>query len=436
VGLRGMTTVEVGPVRRADRIGSLDVLRGVAVCGILLMNIPIMGLIGEVGRPRYPVAVDLDWIAYSVQSLVFEGSMRGLFTLLFGAGMLIRLRPRDSGAGARATQAYFTRCFALILLGVFNFAILMWPGEILTNYGIVGLGLYLFRKADLRLLVTAAAAVLIVMTMALAMPSLERGQQVRDGIAAAEAKAAGKTLTDDQKEALEARTKMLGFLHPRPADVARETAQRTSFPGVLAWSANMWTEFNLSAQSGWFLCETLAFMLLGLVLFRTGVLAGEKSLGFYAAMAAGGYALGFLVRGGLLALQWRAGFEPTPLGGIYYNFTYELGRLPTTLGLTGLILLLFKAGALNGIKGVLSAIGRLALTNYIGQSLITSVLFYGFALVGRFDFAALMGIAALIWVAQGTFSVLWLKRYEMGPFEWLLRALTYGALKPLQRAAT
>lgn len=428
-------TTGIGPITRGERIGSLDVLRGIAGCGILLMNIPIMGMIGEAARPHYPVAVDLDWIAFSIQELVFEGSMRGLFTLLFGAGMLIMLRHMETEAGARAVQAYFTRCFALILLGVFNFAILMWPGEILTNYGIVGMALYLFRKADLRLLVTAALAVLIVMTMGLAMPSIERGQQVRDGIAAAEAKAAGKTLTDEQKEALAGREKMLGYIHPKPADVAKETAKRTSFPGILAWSAGMWTQFNLSPQSGWFLCETLAFMLLGLFLFRTGVLAGEKSLGFYATMAIGGYGLGFLVRGVLLSLQWKAGFEPTPFGGIYYNFTYELGRLPTTLGLTGLILLLLKAGALNWIKGVLSAIGRLALTNYIGQSLITSVLFYGFALVGRFDFAALMGIAALIWVFQGIFSVLWLKRYEMGPAEWVLRSLTYGSLKPLARAA-
>ena len=428
-----MTTVDVGPVSRGERIGSLDVLRGVAGCGILLMNIPIMGMIGEVGRPHYPVAVDVDWIAYSVQGLVFEGSMRGLFTLLFGAGMLIMLRHMETDAGARATQAYFTRCFALILLGAFNFAILMWPGEILTNYGIVGIGLYLFRKADLRLLVTAAVAVLIVMTVALGMPSVERSQQVRDGIAAAAAKADGKTLTDAQKEALEGREKMMGFIHPKPADVARETAQRTSFPGVLAWSAGMWTEFNLSAQSGWYLCETLAFMLLGLFLFRTGVLAGEKSLGFYAAMALGGYGLGFLVRGVLVVIQWKAGFEPTPFGGLYYGFTYELGRLPTTLGLTGLILLLFKSGALNGIKGALSAICRLALTNYIGQSLITSVLFYGFGLVGRFDFAALMGIAALIWVFQAVFSVLWLRAFEMGPAEWLLRSLTYGAWRPMRR---
>lgn len=429
-----MSTTDVGPITRGERIGSLDVLRGVAVCGILLMNIPIMGMIGMVGRPHYPVGFDIDWIAYSVQSLVFEGSMRGLFTLLFGAGMLIMLRHLESEAGARATQAYFTRCFALMLLGVANFAFFLWPGEILTNYGIVGLALFLFRKADLRVLLTAAAAILIITSVAMGTPSIDRGQKVHDGIVAAAAKAEGKKLTDEQKEALEGRTKMMGFLHPKPAEVAKETAQRTSFPGVLVWSAKTWVQFNWTPETIAFFGESLAFMLLGLFLFRTGVLSGERSLGFYALLAAGGYGLGFLVRGALLAYQWRAGFEPTQYGGIYSNFTYELGRLPITLGLTGLILLLFKAGALNWLKGALSAIGRLALTNYVGQSIITSIIFYGFALVGKFDFAALMGIAALIWIGQGIFSVLWLKRYEMGPAEALLRSLTYGAWRPMGRA--
>lgn len=429
-----MSTTDVGPIKSGERIGSLDVLRGVAVCGILLMNIPIMGMIGLVGRPHYPVGVDIDWIAYSIQGLAFEGSMRGLFTLLFGAGMLIMLRHQEAEAGARAAQAYFTRCFALMLLGVANFALFLWPGEILTNYGIVGLLLFLFRKADLRVLLTAAAAILVITTVAMGTPSIERGQKVHDGIVAAEAKADGKTLTDEQKEALEGRQKMLGFIHPKPADVAKETAQRTSFPGVLVWSAQTWMQFNVTFETLAFIGESLAFMLLGLFLFRTGVLTGEKSLRFYALMAVGGYGLGFLVRGVLLAIQWNAAFEPTPYGGVYANFTYELGRLPVTLGLTGLIMLLFKAGALDWIKGALSAIGRLALTNYVGQSIITSILFYGFALVGKFDFAALMGIAALIWIAQGIFSVLWLKRYEMGPAEALLRSLTYGAWRPMGRA--
>ena len=88
-------TMTAAPVAVKERFGSMDVLRGVAVCGILLMNIPFMGMLGDSGRPPLPAAPNLDWIAFTIQDVVFSGSMRGMFTLLFGAGMLIMLRRAD-----------------------------------------------------------------------------------------------------------------------------------------------------------------------------------------------------------------------------------------------------------------------------------------------------------------------------------------------------
>src|SRR5204862_3872890 len=112
-----------------------------------------------------------------------------------------------------------------------------------------------------------------------------------------------------------------------------------------------------------------------------------------------------------------------------------LGRVPVTLGLLGLVLTLHKMGALRWLEGGLKAIGRLALTNYIGQSVITSILFYGFGTLGQFGFAQLMGICVLVWIFQGLLSLAWLSRWEIGPAEWFLRSLTYGRLQPLGRAA-
>jgi uncharacterized protein len=348
--------------------------------------------------------------------------------------MLVMLRDADTD-GAPSVQAYFTRCFALVLLGVANFALFLWPGEILTNYGLAGLVLFLFRKSDLRVLVTASAALLAMMTIYLAVPGFERAQTLRDGAVAAQLKADGKTLTEEQQAALDGRQKTLDYVHPKPEKVKAEIAKRTSFPGVLVWSAEKWTEYNLSGLSLAFLAESVAVMLLGLFLFRTGVLGGEKSLGLYALMAVGGYGAGLAIRGALLAWQWAHLFEPTPEGQIAGGFTYELSRLPITVGLTGLVLFLYKAGAINWLKGALGAIGRLALTNYIGQSIITSILFYGFGMLNRIEFAGLMGVSALVWVFQAIFSLLWLRRWQMGPAEWLLRSLTYGRWRPLERTA-
>jgi len=426
-----MTTGSV-PVR--ERMAALDVLRGVAVCGILLMNIPLMGMLGDLGRPPLPAAPNLDWAAFTIQDVAFAGSMRGLFTLLFGAGMLIMLRNVDGPDGAEAVQSYLTRCFALMLLGVANFALFLWPGEILFNYGLVGLSLLLFRKARPRLLMTAAAALLVVMTLGLSLPSIDRAAALREGPAAAAAKAEKKELTPGQQAALKMQARAAEAMRPPPEKLEKERAQRTRYPGVLVWSARMWSQFNLSPMALYFSMESLAFMLIGMALFQNGVLGGGRSIGFYAALAAGGYGLGFAVRGIFMAARWSTGFEINPEQMVWGGFLYEAGRLPTTLGLLGLVLMLFKAGALGVAATALKAIGRLALTNYVGQSIITGVIFYVFGWVGKLGFAQLMGVAVLIWVFQAVFSLLWLRRYEMGPLEWGLRMLTYGVRYPLPKA--
>lgn len=426
-----------GPVRDGERVGALDVLRGVAVCGILLMNIPYMGLPapGLLARPPYPAVPNLDWIAYTVQQVGFEGSMRGLFTLLFGAGMAVMLRkaPAGDAAGSPQGQAYLTRCFALMLLGVAQFAVFLWPGEILFNYGVCGLALLLFRRADLRLLFTAAAAILVAISISFGVDRLNDSRTLAAGEAAAHAQAAHKPLTGTQTAAIEARAEIIRQFHPSAAKIAKETAERTAFPSVLSWSTRVWAILNFREGPLEALAESLGFMLVGVALLRLRVLSGERPLRLYAALAGGGFGLGLAVRGLRAWEQWGAGFEPDAHLMSWAGFTYQLGRMSMTLGFVGAIVLLYRLGALKWAAGALKAIGRLALTNYIGQSVIAAVLFYGLGGFNRFGFAALMGICVLVWIFQAGFSVLWLKRWSMGPAEWLLRSLTYGRLQPLGR---
>ncbi|WP_309090661.1 DUF418 domain-containing protein [Phenylobacterium sp.] len=426
--------VAAAPVAQGERIRTLDVLRGVAVCGILLMNIPAMGLLWSLPRPMLPAQANADWIAYTIQMVTLEGSMRGLFTLLFGAGMLVMLRGA-ANAAAPAIQAYLTRCFALMLLGFANFAIFLWPGEILFNYGVCGLALLLFWRADVRVLVTAAAAILIAMTVHVGNGSFKRAETIRDGQAAAAAKAEGKTLSEAQKKALEGHTKMMARLHPDAKAIADERKERTTFPAVAKWSIQQWVKFNFGESAWAILGESLAMMLLGMALFRLNVLSGERPLGFYLTLAAVGYGVGLTIRGLFALLQWRHGFEPNPTVAGLFGWIYQLGRVPTTLGLLGVVVALYKLGALRLLESGLTAIGRLALTNYVGQSVITSVLFYGLGYWNRFGFAQLMGLTVLIWIAQGIFSLLWLRRWQMGPLEWLLRSVTYGRWRPLDRTS-
>jgi uncharacterized protein len=424
--------VAAAPVAQGERIRTLDILRGVAVCGILLMNIPAMGLMWHLPRPVAPARANADWVAYTIQMVTLEGSMRGLFTLLFGAGMLVMLRGA-SDARAPAAQAYLTRCFALMLIGVVNFAIFLWPGEILFNYGVCGLALLLFWRAEVRVLITAAAAILVAMTIHVGAGAFANAEMIRDGQAAAAAKARGEPLSEAQKKALESHAKMLARAHPDAKAIAEERKARTTYPAVMKWSVQRWVEFNFGKHALAILGESLALMLLGMALFRLNVLSGERPLRFYLTLTAIGYGLGITVRGLFAALQWRHGFEPNPAVAGLYGWIYQAGRVPTTLGLLGLVIALHKLGALRWLEGGLTAIGRLALTNYVGQSVITSVLFYGLGYWHRFGFAQLMGVAVLIWAVHGVFSVLWLRRWQMGPLEWLLRSVAYGRWQPLER---
>lgn len=427
-----MADVVIGPVDRAARFESLDVLRGVAALGILLMNIPVMGMSWHWPKPPLPARPDIDWIAYSIQQVTFDGTMRGLFTLLFGAGMVVMLDRRDPAREAEAVQAFFVRCFALMLLGIVNFALFLWPGEILFNYGVAGLAVFLFRKAEKRLLIVAAATALIVMTLGLAASKHDQFDRMALADAAVAARSTGRQPTSEQAESLKKRDAAMQQLMS-PAARAKERATRTSWPAVTGWSADTWMEYNLSWDGAAFLLESIGFMLAGIFLFRTGVLTGKKTIGFYTMMAVCGLAAGGVIRGWLLSLAWQSGFVFSMHWMGPMTYLYEAGRLAMTIGMLGLVMTLLKAGLMGRLAGVLAAVGRTALTTYIGQSVITSILFYAFGLWGRFGFAQLMGVAALIWIAQCVFSVLWLRWFEMGPAEWLLRTLTYGAARPIRR---
>jgi len=131
----------------------LDVMRGIAVCGILAVNIFVMGTIGSTQGRTFPAEWNADWVAWMLQRVLLEGPMRGLFMILFGAGMLLMLRSAHGPEG-RATpiDAWARRCLALLLFGVTHFLVLMWPGEILWTLGVAGLALLAFRTAKVRTL--------------------------------------------------------------------------------------------------------------------------------------------------------------------------------------------------------------------------------------------------------------------------------------------
>ncbi|WCT72502.1 DUF418 domain-containing protein [Sphingomonas naphthae] len=410
------------PIAPAERIDTLDVLRGVAICGILLMNIPWMGLSWNLGHPPFPAVPDRDWIAYSVQSLLFEGTMRGLFTLLFGAGMLLMLRRVEVDGLAAPVEAWVRRCCALLLLAIVQFGLLLWPGEILFNYGITGLFLLPFRRIRPRWLIAIAACLLTLHAVHDGIDSAHEAAVVRAGDAAL---AAPLPRSPQQERRIIARAEVLSGIEPTAESLAEEREQRLHFPSVWRWSVENWAYYNVEFNAWPSILESLGFMLVGMALFRAGILTGQRRTGFYAGLAAGGYAIGLALRGVALWLDWRAGFHIDPTATTYHGIVYEPARLAMTIGNVGAVIALLKAGWI-GRAAPLKALGRMALTTYLLQSLVTAILFYALGYYEAFGFATLMGVAALIWVVTAAFAMWWLRRHAMGPVERLLRIMAYG----------
>ncbi|MHB8284420.1 MAG: DUF418 domain-containing protein [Caulobacteraceae bacterium] len=399
------------------------------------MNIPVMGMIGTTARPALPPVLNADWMAWAVQGVLLNGTMRGLFTMLFGAGMLLMLR-RAEGDGAQVTpiDVWLRRCLALMALGVVNWLVLLWPGEILWNYGLVGFVLLAFRRMRPRGLFIAGALCLSLMTVTDTIGYYHTTQERERGAQAAALQSAGKPLSAEQRSALSAYRAVQDHLHPTKKAVEAERQQRTHWTGLIGWSWDEWSKINIS-DLGWTLVlESLIFMLFGMGLFRAGVLTGQASTRTYLHLIFWGYLGGLGLRLLNLYLGWRIGFGVPSTADTIWNAVlpygdFEPARLLMTLGHLGLVVLLFRSGVL-GKAVVLRALGRMALTTYLAQSVITSVLFYGFGLVGRFGFAELMLISVGIWIVTGAFCVWWLKRHEMGPAEALLRTVAYDSFRP------
>jgi len=419
------------PTPANQRIDLLDVMRGVAVCGILAVNIFVMGTVGETQGRTFPAVWNADWIAWGFQRLFLEGPMRGLFTILFGAGMLMMLR-RAEGEHPQVVpiDVWARRCLALLALGIAHFALLMWPGEILWTYGIAGLALLAFRTARPRTLWIWALIIVACLSAFRAYDTSGYVATYRQALAGEQALAAGREPTPVQQAAIEAAAGARAANYPGPEALATQIKQRTTFRSLLGWSASGWASRHLGVYSWHAVAECLAFMLVGMALYRSGILTGTASSRFYWWLLLIGGGLGLALRAGDLVWQARTGFELdihrlNPLMSLLRSAWYQPARLALTLGYVAALVLLFRAGT-RFWAAPFRAMGRTALTVYTLQSALTSLLFYALGYLGAFGAAALMGVTLTICLLTAAFSMLWLHYRPIGPLEWLLRAIAYG----------
>ncbi len=397
------------PVDEASRIVTLDVLRGVAVLGILLLNIWGFSL------PQFAYSnpnamgelTGADYWAWFVTYLLGDYKFVTLFSLLFGAGVVL-MTGRAEAAGRDAGALHGRRMFWLAVIGA-SHGYLIWHGDILFIYAVCGFLIYFIKDWPLdRLWLTG----LLLILGGSAMAAVEAGlltvlpeQTVEDLVASS---------PEEFREEIEIFRG--GWL----------TQMQERMP--LAFQIQLAV---ISTEIG---PRTVGVMALGMGLMRSGFLAGQATSGFYAGVSLLGFALGLpLVYAGIIAGEAR-GWDVYALYGLSHQYNYW-GSLLVAAGWMGLVLTMCRAGWLPAVQRRLGAVGRMALTNYLMQSVMATLIFYGhglglFAQVGR---AELVLVVLGIWALQLLWSEPWLRRFQFGPVEWLWRSLTYGRLQSFRR---
>lgn len=421
-----------GPVDPAHRIAALDVARGVAVLGILIMNIWAFG--GPQDWFDYPLAIadraGAPVATWAVVHTLFEGSQRALLSVLFGAGALLFLsRFEGAAAPAAGRGLYLRRTLLLSALGLVNAYIFMWPADILFVYGLAGLCLYPVRKLSVTSLLLLALAALSVLGLQRGLNVQEARQLETASVAAMAARDQGAVLSEAESRAIAAWQEKLAKARPDPAseDALADirTLQTGSFGEVFMHQAKISLILQTIVMAKWWFLDALAGMLIGMALYRTGLLTRPAPARRFLALSGAGFALGLSLAGWQTWLLLDSGFHP--LSSEVARLGYDLRRLAMAMGYLGLILWFCQQAAGAAIRARLAAVGRLALSNYLAQSVLCALIFYGFGLglYGRLTGFQLYGVVAGIWAVALLWSPWWLARFRLGPVEWLWRSLTY-----------
>jgi uncharacterized protein len=431
-------TTAVAPVTKAARVESLDILRGIAVFGILMMNITAFGLLFQAyGNPTVDGGADgLNLLAYKIINVGFEGTMRGIFSLLFGAGIvLLTERMEQAGAGITAAEVHFRRMLWMMLFGVIHWTLLLWTGEILFAYSLCGLTLFSFRKLAPRTLLTIGGALLLLAT-AMSFGGYLDAVDTQAKVAAAEtATASGQALTAEQEKAVEAWDEELAHWIASPENAAEQRDWHSgSYLDAVAGQLPGSFEFQWVGLPFFYFFDMVPFMLIGMAMLKLGILGGGKPVRYYLAMMLGGYAVGLPLGYYEMGLVVSSGFDF--VAARQADATYELSRLAMVVGHLGLFLTVISLGWARALQRGMAAVGQMALSNYLMQTIICTLLFYSFGpglgLFGALERYQLYYVVGAIWVAELIWSVIWLRHFRFGPFEWLWRSLTYWERQPLR----
>ena len=402
------------PVGEAERNTSLDVLRGSALLGILVINIQAFAMPPlKFLNPSLSGLMDgVDFWIWLVSHTLANHKFITIFSMLFGAGIVL-MTERAEQRGASSIGPHYRRMLWLMVIGLAH-AYLVWAGDILFIYGSLGLVAYWFRNRRPWTLVAMAFPMI-------AVPSLILWQL-------------GRTMpswTEQEQRELEVQIWDPGA----EALTAELEAYRGSWLDGMPYRAGTATVRFTTAFVLEYFWRVLGLMLVGMALYRWGFLTGVRARRDYVALVGVGALVGVpVVLLGVarnIASDWEFAYS-FPFGS-QYNYW---GSILVAGGWIGAVMLLCNSGRAQRVARALAAVGRTALSNYLLQTALCTFVFYGFGLglYGRFDRVEQVALLGLVWAIQLVVSTWWLGRFRFGPFEWLWRSLTYWRLQPIARS--
>ncbi len=427
------------PVDGAERVSSVDVIRGVALMGILAMNIVNFGWPGAVYSipimaPEYDNADQLLW---GLNHLVFDTKMMTLFSMLFGAGLVL-MSDRAEGRGAKMRGVYYRRVAWLLVIGLIH-SYLIWDGDILVMYASCGFLLYPVRKWSPKTLIIVGVCLnllLVPLWLGFRNGVLPFMQQTSEGY---EAKVKAKeTVQNWEKRVSEAWTEMSKKEMPKREKFLEEIAiHRGSYAGIVKHRASelIWVQtLGFILFAWWFVGGR---MLIGMGLMKLGVFAARLSNRAYLTMMATGYGIGLPIL--LFDSIWESRHDFFLDRMFWHNLEgwpilFLYASLAVVFGHIGLVMLICRTNALPWLTRRLAAAGRMALSCYLFDSIFCTTLFYGygFDFYGSLHRPLLYAVVLTIWTAQLLVCPLWLEKFRFGPAEWLWRSLTYWKFQPMR----
>ncbi len=453
------------PVQAAERIHAIDVLRGFAIFGIFMVNIAFFAMPLNAAMPMGLAEKATDErIVWAIVKIFFEYKFVSTFSMLFGIGLIIQMQ-RAAQRGRPFAGMYLRRLFVLMFLGLCH-GLLLWYGDILFIYSFVGILLFLLRGLGPRLMLGLAAG-----AMGLAILLIAANMS----LAVWMTKAADETPPQGENQ-----TAIVDALDPSAAETADNGQDDSTEPASEAdvddeperSFARFWSKLETGMQqgpAGWEEAETIAykegpmtatlvmrsFEFLGMLIFA-GILGGfaprvvamfligaaMMKLGFFkpqnrrwhVRFCVWGLALGLPGEFAVIGIYHATGY------GINWGMAtaevwHQIASLALCLGYVGAITLVVNAGLLKWLTYAMSCVGRTALSNYLLQTIVATYIMYwwGFGLFNEFTRPQQLLLVVGVYASQLVLSVLYLRVFRIGPFEWLWRSLTYWKAQPIIR---